>query len=403
MEGGHDSCMKSSDGSGSSPRSRKPKPWVPPRGIRYFADPKRTTPFVLQWRDRNDGGRRREQSFRTESLREEAAKELVQKRADYGREILSFDPREWRRWLEFKTIVGGVDPLEVAREWKQQRELRLAEYSITVGEAVAKYLELRRTEDLSSDTLRHIRNHLARFAERCGEMRLSDVTPDHVRDWLSGLSTKRSGATVEEVTRRHHRKDLSAFFRRAIRERWCTSNPCEAVPPPRVVLEEVRLLTLQEAERLFRVNATQPVVGRMACEAFGGLRYTSAARLQRSHVDFDSRGISMPGRLHKSGKRKYRQGQPENLWEWLKVAPDLGWEMTPLQYRTAKREAFLRADVPFGHNTLRHSFASYHLALGGDPSKTAYQMQHTGIRILLQVYEGVAKKEDAEAYFSITP
>lgn len=372
-------------------------PWKPPRGIHFFERSDRPTPFVMQWRD---GARRRKQAFAKAEDREEAAKELAAKREEHGREILNFDPREWRRWLEFKAVVGEVDPLLVAQEWKQAKKGLQAD-PLTVAEAVTRYMALRSQEKLADETMRHVKKHLQdRFAAQFGSMALQEVTPDQIRGWLAGLVNERTGAPAENLTRRHHRKDLNTFLKQAVREGWIRTNPCEVVKPPPIEAEDVAVIPVEDVRRLFEANRDQPVIGRLALEAFGGLRYSSAARIQKEHIDLKAKGIAMPGMLHKSGKRKYRQGQPANLWAWLKHAPESCWTMTVRQYLKAKGEAFIRAGVSFPRNGLRHSFASYHLALHKNPPLTAYLMQHTNTATT-EIYEGVAKEKDARAYFAI--
>lgn len=75
-----------------------------------------------------------------------------------------------------------------------------------------------------------------------------------------------------------------------------------------------------------------------ALEAFGGVRYTTAGKLAKENVLLDSPGIRMLGRHHKGGKTRFRQGQPDNLFLWLRHAPESCWAMTPRErLRTVPR------------------------------------------------------------------
>ena len=98
---------------------------------------------------------------------------------------------------------------------------------------------------------------------------------------------------------------------------------------------------------------------------FGGLRYSTAGRIGWEHINFEERDIEMPGAMPKSGKRKFRQGHPENLWKWLELAKDKDhpvWQMSLRQYAEAKKHGRIRSGVETTHNVWRHSFASYLLA-----------------------------------------
>jgi site-specific recombinase XerD len=391
-----------SDRRSASNDDQKPV-WTPPRGIRYLPERAgRPSPWLLEWREH---GNRRVQAFTSEADRELAAKELVEKRGEYGREILTFDVREWRRWLDFKEALGAaIDPMVVLHEWKTFRQgSTVAQADMTVAQAVDAYMRLRLSEKISADTRGHIKTHVkSRFAGSHGAMKLRDVSAQVIRDWLAGVKSSRTGEPVDALTQRHHRKDLNTFLKRAVAEGWILRNPCESVVPPAIDDEDVTVLPIEHAVALFAANRNQPCVGRLALEAFGGLRYSSAARVQAEHIDTKAKGIAMPGALHKSGRRKYRQGQPPNLWAWIKHAPAECWTMTQRQYLKAKGEAFVRAGVPFPKNVLRHSFASYHLAMLKDQPRTAYLMQHTNTK-MLEHYEGVATEADAKRFFAIKP
>lgn len=378
----------------------KGEPWQPPRGIRYYEVEHGEKRFRLEWRVK---GARHTEGFFTADDREIAARKLAEERSMHGAAVLQFDPLKWRRYEEAAALAGGVDMVEVVREWLELRQGTNRVPGLTVAQAVERYLKLRAEEKLSAATTGHLRKHLEeRFATEHGPTALRDVTPDLIRGWLRGLRNPKTDEPMSELTKRHHRKDLNTFLGRAVAEGWILRNPCESVVPPKPDEEDVTVLAIDDAVRLFRENRDQPCIGRMALEAFGGLRFASAARLRKDHLNFAEAGIEMPGQLHKSGKRKYRQGQPENLWQWLRAAPAECWEMTQVQYRHAKREAFVRAKVEMPHNVLRHSFASYHLALHKNPPLTGYLMQHRNTQTTA-IYEGVAAEADAKRYFAILP
>jgi len=61
------------------------------------------------------------------------------------------------------------------------------------------------------------------------------------------------------------------------------------------------------------------------------------------------------------------------------------------------------AGVEWPSNAARHSFASYHLALQRDAAKTSLQLGLTNTAVLFQHYRELARPEDVEAYFAITP
>lgn len=388
---------------------QKSAAWAPPKGIRYEHRDGRRKPFYLFWRvpgEKNE----KAQSFADEAAREKVAKAMAEKKAEHGNAILGFDPVKWRRWLEFEHMVGGADPLRVAAEWLAQRtgSDAAADSSKTVAAAWQEYRQLRETEDkLSADTWRHIDSHVGvRFVGSFGPRRLNTLTAGDIRAWLAGLRSSRSGEAMTALTQRHHRKDVNTFLDRCQREGWMRGNPCDLVTPPAHDDDgEVTVISARDAFHFFKANAAEPVAIRVALEAFGGVRYSTAGRISFSNFNFAERGIEMPGAIHKSGKRKFRQGHPAVLWRWLDLAKDAkhpAWSLDLRQYREGKKHGRIRANVETPRNVWRHSFASYHLAHGKDLPRTGYLMQHRHTATT-EIYEGVATERDARLYLAITP
>lgn len=357
---------------------------------------------MLRWEE--PGAGERSASFPDEDSREEAAKALAEKREGFGTEIMTFDPREWRVWLEFKARTGGADPLLVAQAWVAARERDgLAVGSLTVAEAVKRYYKTRLEENLSPDTYRHIKSHLTdRLVPIHGARPLAELTPDRIREWLAGLKSKRGSFIIGPVARRHHQKNLKTFLDYCVRAGWLARNPADQVGLQKIPAKDPVLLTLAEARKLFAMNAGHRVIGRMALEAFGGQRNSVAGRIRLEELNIPKQGIRIPGPKHKSKKVKYRQGYPVNLWAWIARAPSSCWEMSELEYRNEKREAFVRADIGRSENRLRKTFASAHLAVFKDPPRTAYLMQHSNTETT-EIYEGVMDESDAKAYLEIIP
>jgi hypothetical protein len=356
---------------------------------------------MLRW---TEGGKPRSQSFADPADRESAAQALAEKRADYGKEVLTFDPQEWRRWLEFKELAGGADPMDILREWRASTGTTAV--SILVSDAVASYMTFRSAGALSDDTRRHIEKHVKeRFGGYFAGTKLRDVTAAEIGKWLDSLVNSRGareGEPVEALTRRHHRKDVNTFFDYCVRQGWIARNPCEFVPVPQVVEEDVVLMTIEEGRRLFEANKTRRIAPRLALEAFGFMRASSAGRAALEHFNFNEKGIRMPGLLHKSKKAKYRQGHPENLWAWLRLATPETWAMSWWEYRNEKRDAFVRAKLAESDNRLRKTCLSAHLAWLKNQPLTSYLAQHRHTSTT-DIYLGVMSEADGKAWFEIVP
>jgi len=398
-----------------------------PRGIRFAYRPDRpNAPFYLYWRK---DGKETARGFVDEKTRELAALDLINLRKDFGREIFSFDPAEWRIYQtamqRIRDAGHEVNLLIVAEEWLKSKQGKAVAAGKTVRVAVEDYEKLREEEgSWGEGAKRHAKTHLSRFAQAFGSLRLNAVGVEEVRRWMRNLAEVKD-ADGRQVHGPHsigdHLKNVRTFFNYALRERWgAVENPCAFIKPPKVEDCDPVVIPLRDAFAFFKANKDERVTARVALEAFGAVRYTTAGLIAKDALIFDDKGIRMAAEIHKSGRvdgrARYRQGHPDNLWEWLRHAPEATWRMTALNYREEKRYAWIRAGLrPSANNgetdekkiaslrnIWRHSFISYHLAAFRNVPLTQYLAQHANPQ-MTEDYEGIAGHEDALRYFMITP
>lgn len=370
--------------------------------------PRSLKPFLARWRDASR--RVKTRSFSSERDRDAFKAAFDRAKKKEGKVVRVASAVELARWAEFDSITGGADPLTVAREWLAFRSER--DRSLPVKFAVEQYQAAMASRKLSPDSVGHRDLHLARFVEFVGNKTLRDVTPQVVVEWLGNLPLTRGKAAASPKTVHAHRASVNRFFSHAVAARWTDYNPVSAVPVPDLEHgETINILTVEEARALFANNEGSVAIGRLALEAFGGLRYTSAARLTAEDLNHEDCGITMPGPKHKSGRRHYVEGWPANLWLWVKHAPEACWDLTQRQYADAKRIAFINAglkgdgasDEERLRNALRHSFATYHAAAFRDLEETARLLTHRSKHKLYSNYMGRATEGEGRAYFEIKP
>jgi len=377
----------------------------PPDGMWYEASTSPLKPFRARWRAAD--GKKESRGFASAKERAQFAEQWLEQRAEFGRAAAVIDTDRAALWRQFDEMTGGANPVEVARWWVKVRGS--VGGGIATAEAVKRYLALRATQPGARDTANHRRLHLTRLSAHFKERRLGQITADDIRAWLVGLTSRRlGGAPLSEGSRRHHYLSANQFFSHAVREGWLERSPMIAVDAPEWgTRDDVGVLTLDQMRALFSANAREPVAARLALEAFGGLRASSAGRLLASHVVWHSCGVELPASLHKSERRHFVDGQPGNLWRWLGhfAFTPAAWAMSERTYALEKSRAFARAQIATPpHNCLRHSFATYHLAAFKDPGRTAVLMQHRrSPEILWRHYVGKATQADGLAYFEILP
>jgi site-specific recombinase XerD len=374
------------------------QPEWPPRGLAFETREGKSLPFYARWRDQ---GRRATKAFESEKKRDEFATAWLKARSERIKSSVTVVDREM--WAEFTKLTDGVDPLAVARYWADGHAPTL------LGDAVARFLAAQAGRKLSRDTESHRDLHLARCVAALGSSAVvTTIKPDTIRAWLDGL--KVDGRQASPDSRRHHRANVRKLWRWLCGEGLAKTNPVDAVPIPEDDSDDITLLTLAQAKKLFEVNAGHISIGRLALEAFGGLRTSSAARLKAEDIKREEKGIVLPGPKHKSGRRHYIDGLPANLWAWIDHAPEACWQVHPRAYTDHKRRMMLAAgmkgdgvDDEETRNALRHSFASYHVAAYKDAGKTAVLLTHRTPTLLYQFYKGRATEADGLAYFGIVP
>lgn len=396
-------------------------PDTPPKGMWFETLSYGEKPFRARWRL---AGKKHSRTFKSAADRATFAAAWEKRRAELGKALASVNPKRVAVWDEFDRITDGADPIEVARFYARLKGV--AGGQLTVPDGIARFWEIYGAgKKVSRDTKTHRELHLRRFAEAYGTKRLNEILPADVRFWLFGnperkqrpllVNPERADGVFSPTSQLHHLRSVSLMFDVLKRERLVDYNPCEAVEEPTIPEKERAILTPRQAFELFRANAELPVSGPLAVEAFGGLRFTSAARLTLEHIKGTLRGLEMPAALHKTRRRKFRQGHPLNLWSWIDDAPHGAWGYELSTYNLAKRAAFVRAKlkpptteseaerekVRGLRNVLRYSFASYLMALTNNPPLVARLMQHKHTSTT-EIYEGVATREDAVLYFSVT-
>lgn len=346
------------------------------------------------------GRPRKYSSFMSEDARNAFANGLCTDIEKSARQMQEFSLAGWQDFQAFRVRTGFAPLSNIELVWNERRgTLHLDK---TVGQAIDQFLTFRDGEGLAADSVRHTRTILTRFASHFGSRNLTDLTADHIREWLAALEKRHH---FESVTLRHHRKDVNTFFGRAVKEGWALKNPCEAVTPPKIDRDgDVTCWSLREAFDFFKANRKSPIVGKLALEAFAGLRCSSAAKLVRGEIVFEEKGLALAPGKHKSGRRYYVDGFPDNLWAWLGEAKDGPWVTNLSTYNLRKQHAFLASGRKNPGNVMRHSFCTFHVAAFKDVAKTAVLLTHRSPSTLYQHYKGRGVSEvQGKAYFAITP
>ncbi|EDY82040.1 hypothetical protein VDG1235_1660 [Verrucomicrobiia bacterium DG1235] len=347
--------------------------------------------------------------FETKNARKTHRKKLESQAKREGSQSTLLKAWEVRDYLKARKKLEGSE-LTVLEAVEKYLELKPSDESLKdLSEAISEYLEVKERA-VSQPHYRQIKRTLDFFQTTFSET--VAIASSDIADWLNGLP-------YDPQTKQNYRKRLNAFFGYCVRQDWIQNNPIRGVEPPEVIPTEIGVLTPIEANYLFRANhdAPAPVLARFALEAFAGLRYSSACRIDFVDIKWELKGIELPAAKIKTKRRHFIDGLPDNLWRWLEFcrAQSEDWRIEERNYLYHKSTAFEKAtllfrqenggqgEVPHPKNALRHSFASYHVALNKSPSATATILCHNSEKKLWDHYKGRATESDGEKYFGITP
>lgn len=265
---------------------------------------------------------------------------------------------------------------------------------ITIRDAVAAHLE-DAGKQRRARTMGNRRNYLRKLVEVFGDRPLCSLTRGVCRKWIE--EAEAPGA------RRNRHAELSAFLNDCVRRDLLRDTPMRGLrkpPPPQT--EDVDILTAEQAENVMRAAERICVhsVAYFALALFAGLRPERELRMLRvGHVNLED------GMIYVSrGTAKTWQNRsvpiPDNLRAWLKEYPPE--EAVPYT-RYWRNKVLGAAGARRSADILRHTCASFRLALTRDAARVADEMGHS-VAVLSRHYANRRiPPADVERFWNIRP
>lgn len=271
-----------------------------------------------------------------------------------------------------------------------------AERSVELQEAIAISLRERSTRrQRTRDELRTMTARMLQSPLACKKLR--HISPADCSGLLDSLFT-----TPHQFVK--GRSILHSIFACGIKHGWCASNPVDAIVRPELREAEVlpltweQLLALLRTARKPRHSLCMPALGIML---WAGVRPAEVMRLDWSDLDWEERVISLQPQHTKTGGCRHITMHPV-LLTWLTLfasPPPTNGNICPPDW--CHRWSRLRNDAGILHwqqDTLRHTFASYHLKHWHDLERLQEEMGHRSTRLLRTRYlsmKGITRKNAA--------
>jgi site-specific recombinase XerD len=280
-------------------------------------------------------------------------------------------------------------------------------------------------EGLRYRTLDGYKQVAKRLKAALGDALLTSITADDIQNVIAPPG-KKGAAVLGRI------RNTRAFWRWAAKKGWCDADIFRAVEVPKTGRHqhEIAILSPADAKRLLQIAEEHypDAVASYALQFFAGIRVEELRRLEARHVT--EAGIEMSADITKKGRRRHINPSP-TLSAWLDKYPYspcpnwrevdkacrrlAGWELESrlLSDLTKKQKDATGGELmelpkptlgKWPQNALRHSHASYSVAVGVPLEGLLFEFGHTGSpSVLREHYVGRASKKEAIDFFKIGP
>ncbi len=342
-------------------------------------------------------GKRERYSFRTKEEALTAGEHFRVARQNEGVAAFSISPALRVDAIQANEILAphGVSLLNAARYYI--KHVIAYRTSPTIKEIVEIMVNDAKKNKRRDRTVQDVNNRLSQFAEDFPNRRLSELSVDDLKDWL-GDSEWAPRTKINYLTK------ISQLYNYALKRQWVDANITVQIDRPAVEDAEPEVFTIDQATQLLKHANKHGLLAYIAIGLFAGLRSAELLRLETAAVDIANRSIVVGASVAKKRSRRVVEIN-DTLVAWLKQC-DLS------QRYLVNAETFrndleaLKEDASiehWPHNGLRHSFASYHIAMYGDSIKTAYILGHKDSVVIHNHYKALVLKSEAEKFWAIRP
>jgi len=341
-----------------------------------------------------------EKYFDTKTSAEQWKKEQEEETRQFGQTQAPLTTEErfavtrWRE--EQKKLRKKIPLIDVVNFYIQKKAL--SEKSLSCQVVLDEMLKRLKTEGNSNSWISTLGGRLKKWIGLYGDWLICDISQDLIDEYLIDELEEYSPQTVK-----HKRQAINQLCNYGITLQALDDNPCEkAFKPPKVKFEP-EILTTSETLALLESCSTR-ILPAIAIALFAGLRRSEISYLDWEDIDFDDREIKVSANISKTDIKRYVEIS-ENLMLWLQPYEDKQGSVVKSEaiFRKDFENAIKKSGIEYPHNALRHSFASYHLAMYKNENLTASMTGHSNSHTLRKHYLKMTKKKNAEDYWKTTP
>ena len=353
----------------------------------------------------------------TEAKRE--ARRIARDLADGRAAMVSISTKELSYFKDLEKKMGGAPLSEAVNLWLQTSENKLPK--ITVNEIVKEMLNIKLNDTFIEK--RHKQTLQVRWGkfEKAFDGRvISSIKAKELDSFLANPEW-------QPRTRQHYRGAVSMIFDYAKRKDYLEPDKDhQAEKTETIRVNEARLESWSvEDMTLILKHATKRTIPWLVLGAFAGVRSAEIERMSWEDIDWSSNLILIKGKLVGGSKSRANNDRAiamtANVKAWLSpfrtykgnilkslgvgdINKDIYNAINEVTHKIQKEKPLFT----WKQNANRHSFATYYLAMTGDPATTALAMGNSPTMMLrryksIQVEGKTVTRAMAEAYFAILP
>ena len=356
-------------------------------------------------------GKRKRHFYKTRQEAETKSDQFKIARTKLGTAAFSLTDKQRVDATEALTLLGPVN-VSLVQACRYYLKHAKPARPLAIKEAITHFLKAKQRAGRRPVYLKNLSYTLHIFGRHFGDRLVNEVTHEEIETWVLSLPLSlRSQA--------HYYADLSNLFNYSVKHNHCAANPIDRLERPRGEDAAIGILTVEQAARLLELAHEHHGLRMLPFITIGlfcGLRREELMRLDWSRVNMAEEFIEVTAAASKTRQRRIvrlthslpnrRNGkamvyQPAIKWLRRVTIPHAG-PVTPndAPYQLEKL-ARLAGIQPYPRNALRHSFASYLMALTQNAGVVSEQLGHVGFESLYRNYRQLVTPKSAIHYWQL--
>ncbi|PTX95072.1 hypothetical protein DB345_12305 [Spartobacteria bacterium LR76] len=296
----------------------------------------------------------------------------------------------------------GVTLNEVVQDWLSRKRDR--EQSVPFSQAKDKFLahlakkkiKGRRVSGKYQQTARQV---FGRFPSLSDKM-LSDIDARTLALACEGMtpSVKFTALAV-----------LSSLFNWSAEtpRHWVKANPAKDVPRDDLGARRVDTFSPADVKTVLKTPTDDDIRKYHVLGFFAGIRPEELPRVREEFINLPERVIVLPHEITKTGVRRVIEIN-DTLLAWLewfasRSVPQPGPIISPVNIRKRLRAFREKAGVAWIQDGMRHSYASYWLAIHKDEHRLRDNLGHRSADELWDHYHKAKTQKEAKEFWNLTP